>query len=547
MSIRGAVNDGFLKSQASWNNFPGTFWPLLLRLKLGLFSGMIPQWQDNVAPRYCFILDRDYPTPERCRRSVRKRDKKNAKKTAKDVERPKVLTGAEIDYVGNVLHPKQDGKDDDEGPSNDEEIKEIERKGIWAVVQVKLRGSWGDIFEEGGKLGTDFRDKRAADGIYWLGHFLSRIFSVWVKDRRLVREDFFQKPSTVLMSTSTAPDPRQYLVRPYLGWSRSAPRSCFGTFQNQMTDIQLLSVLCQNNDDHGNQTPALIFSTVVARLAFPTSDTPTSPTEVKLWREPRLPAVSPRIGSCRVLQNIFRLMGTTDVDLLLFRRLTMKPVMGVMKQSKTKIQVPIQRTIYRRWTYSLKTSDSAKTDSGFRPSCAKRVTFSVFGWLSQIPPSSSYCSTRNNDEHDTSTDPPAPVFCYLEVNNEADDGDDEAEQEEDTGTESAYDEPPKTTSALQPRVRRLQGPSVDAISGTYWPSTSDPAKIGSMKRVTRSVFERLSHFFDTTDDEHNSTLTSLSLVAEAHHVEGDVYADRSGTTASDEEFFSEEPPPSDRH
>ncbi|KAF2492217.1 hypothetical protein BU16DRAFT_542126 [Lophium mytilinum] len=58
---------------------------------------------------------------------VKKQDRKFAKKAERAANRRKVLTSAEIDYIGDVLHPNKHGDDVDEGPSNDEEIEEIER------------------------------------------------------------------------------------------------------------------------------------------------------------------------------------------------------------------------------------------------------------------------------------------------------------------------------------------------------------------------------------------------------------------------------------
>ncbi|KAF2815634.1 uncharacterized protein BDZ99DRAFT_457612 [Mytilinidion resinicola] len=119
-----------------------------------------------------------------------------------------------------------------------------------------------------------------------------------------------------------------------------------------------------------------------------------------------------------------------------------------------------------------------------------------------------------------------------DVDHEDDDGDDEAEQDEDTGIDSANDLPPKTTSVLQPRVRVTRSVfewlNQLSPSSSYHPTWNDDHQTQSS---------------NTTDDEHDGTPTSLSLVAQAHHAEGDVYANRSGMTASDEEFFSEEEPP----
>ncbi|OCK78312.1 hypothetical protein K432DRAFT_96545 [Lepidopterella palustris CBS 459.81] len=71
--------------------------------------------------------DSETSTPVASSRKITRHKTKVAKKAMKAAERTKVLTRAEIDYVGEAIHPNIDGEDASKGSPNDEEIEEIER------------------------------------------------------------------------------------------------------------------------------------------------------------------------------------------------------------------------------------------------------------------------------------------------------------------------------------------------------------------------------------------------------------------------------------
>ncbi|KAF2497255.1 hypothetical protein BU16DRAFT_538352 [Lophium mytilinum] len=135
------------------------------------------------------------------------------------------------------------------------------------------------------------------------------------------------------------------------------------------------------------------------------------------------------------------------------------------------------------------------------------------------------------------------------VDNQANDGDDEAETETGTSTglsqsvssppASPFDLSPKATSALhtsdhQPpssaQVRRSVSAWLNQFSppGTYHAAQTDD---GLDDQTSSSA---------SNNAGTNANFDSLSVSAQAHHAEGDVYAERSNMTMSDEEFFSEE-------